>query len=434
MMSFNPDSPSQLATLLFGGIIKEEVVEPVLKEDGTPFLYKSGPRQGQIKTHKKIKEKHIKGLGLVSQKQTESGNPSTDDEVLNSIVNTMNLDANYTTYTDRQIDAYKICKHLIKIRELGKLINTYYTSVEELIYDSNSCVHPHFSHVSTDTGRLSCSKPNVQNQPATTRLVHQHFTSRYKEDGRIVSADYSGLEVRIEAQLSGDEGYIKDINNEVDIHTKNLALKKRVSYEEAVSKVETGEWEYERKMVKPFTFVMQYGGGVGAVARKSGMQGKEVKDLLEARKKAFPRLYLYYDYLADLVKKQGWYRDPWGRRYLFKKYEAPAWRKRQGVTEDYSPTEVKNYRTQGFATATIAPIMIGRFWRERALFNRDKYLMINTVHDSLMLDCRVKYEQNAKKDLLLLQECGNISNEYFSYKFNVNIKVDISEGESWAEC
>ena len=131
---------------------------------------------------------------------------------------------------------------------------------------------------------------------------------------------------------------------------------------------------------------------------------------------------------------QGYYQDPWGRRYKFNKYPCPAWLQRKGVTEDYSHTEVQNFMVQGFATGSIVLGMLGLFWRQKALHNRDKYLLINTIHDSVMLDCRKEYTEDAKKDLLILENVAIISEQVFNYKFLVPIKVDTKTGENWFNC
>jgi DNA polymerase I-like protein with 3'-5' exonuclease and polymerase domains len=246
----------------------------------------------------------------------------------------------------------------------------------------------------------------------------------------ICQADYASLEVRVEAQLSGDLQYITDVQNNVDFHTKHLALKRRVEYSVASEKVESGEWKDERRKVKAFTFGLQYGAGDKTVSKNSGMTEEEVKDLRKERVREYPRLHLYYDWLYDTVQKQGYYVDPFGVRYCFKKYPPKFYWQKE---DQYSPTEIQNYRTQGAATGVINLIMLGIFWRRKGLLSREKYVMVNTVHDSLVLDVREEYLEDAKNDLKILENVQEMCDS-FQYQLKVDFPIDTQWGKSWADC
>jgi DNA polymerase I-like protein with 3'-5' exonuclease and polymerase domains len=430
MIKFNPNSPTHVSALLFGGFLPIEATMPLLDiDDETPLLFKTGLNKGQIKTHKVKTVKEIKGLGLKPLKEWETkrkGIYSTKEEVLQLIAS--NKDSS-------NIDALKICELMLKIREIEKQIQTYYTGIEELIYDYDTCIHPSFNHVATDTGRLSCTKPNVQNVPTTYSLIKQHFVSRFNE-GQIVSADYSQLEIRIQAQLCRDNNYILDVVNGIDFHCKRVALKENRSYETIMGEVNNGLTTTiaARSAAKSFSFARAYGAGKVSIAKKTGLTENEVQTLIENEDLAYPQLKLFNDINIKIVNKQGWYKDPWGKRYTFKKYKAPAWLAKRNINENYSPTEIKNYIVQGFATGSIVPVMVGKFWREKALLNRDKYLLINTIHDSVLLDCKLEFIENAKKDLLILEEVGILSKQVFDYEFKVPIKIDIKIGNTWFNC
>ncbi len=171
MISFNINSLDHLSCLLFGGELKDTQIEPVFDETNTPVLIKSGPNKGQIKTHKvEIKKKIVgllEGQGLnYSKSLKKEGFYCTDEIVLKQIVQ-----------QTESLQASKIAQLLLEIRGLEKKISTYYIATEELVYDVDSCVHPQFNHTATDTGRLSCKAPNVQNQPNNEIL--RHFASRF---------------------------------------------------------------------------------------------------------------------------------------------------------------------------------------------------------------------------------------------------------------
>lgn len=457
MVEFNPSSSAHISLLLFGGKIKDSRIEPVLGEDGEPCIIKSGKNKGQVKTHKVLFERKVKGLGLEPKKAwktAKDGVYSTKEEVLSEINN-----ADFDVCCPNADEAIKIASCMLKIRELTKQIQTYYTGVEELIYAFDSCVHASFQHVSTDTSRLSCNKPNIQNVPTGYSNIKQHFCSRF-ENGRIVSADYSQLEIRIQAQLCQDQSFINDILCGIDFHIKRVALKEGRAYEEIKAEVDAGNSDtiHARSSAKAFSFARAYGAGTKKISQQTGLTEEEVQTLIENEDKAYPRLKLFNDWNLEVVNRQGWYKDPFGRRYAFKKYPSKVYWKKE---ESYSPTEVKNYLIQGFATGTIVPIMIGKFWRDKAIHNRhircehphkfivrpmqwcsrcndtgfyDKYLMINTVHDSLMLDVMPEYVENARKDLTILEDVGKLALQVFNYQFNVPIKIDLAEGETWYEC
>lgn len=436
LVAFNSNSPQHLSLLLFGGFLPVEEVQ----DQG---FYKNG----KPKTKKVKVLKNIQGLGLKPLKEWKTkkeGIYSTDDTTLNLISKQKNH------------KAAEIASLMLEIRALEKLIGTYYESTETHLYP-DGYVHPQFNHVSTSTGRLSCKAPNVQNQPQHTQIVNEHFISRFTE-GQLISADYTGLEVRVEAQLSQDVQYISDIINGIDFHIKNLSLKENLQYEETIELVKNHpEWAKKRSQIKGFTFAQQYGAGNKKIAEQTGFTEHEVQKIRDERKIAFPRLHLYYDWLKSEVNKNGYYSDPWGRIYKFKKYPPRFnWQKQ----ESYSPTEIQNWRSQGFATATVVLSMIGKFWREKAIYsknldckdcdilgisgifnctncygtgNYNKYLMINTIHDSVMLDCRKEFIDQAKQDLTILTEVAKISKEKFDYNWIVPIEIEIKTGERWSD-
>lgn len=456
MISFNIQSPNHLSFLFFGGSVLEEV-----------RLENGNTKAGKLK-YKNVKvQRDIKGLGLfpLPEWKNKKGLYATNEGVLKILSS-----PNYEASNNNEIGS-KIVALLLEIRRLNKLISTYYKGILESIYDTDNCIHANFSHVFTPTGRLNCSKPNIQNQSKPPELVTKHFTSRFGKEGILIAADYAQIDVRAEAEQCQDPNYIKDILNKVDTHTKNLALKERVSYEEACSKVEQGEWKEYRSKAKGFTFAQQYLAGVKTTVKASGMSEDEVKALIEARKEEFPKLYEWHKKNKEEIERTGQLKSITGRIYKFNKYPSPKWLvDRGGPREQYSINDMSNYPTQGLATGDIALIMIGKFWREKALHNRvykicdnimckgqgffdnghgridcfgckgkgykveASYLMINTVHDNLILDSRFENSEQAKKDLNILTDWVNVCYTNFKYIWVVPIEISVSIGESWFDC
>lgn len=419
MIEFNPNSPQHLSALLFGATLQSEESEPVLNEDGNFYLYKSGEKQGQIKYQKVMKEVRFEGLGLKPLKEwktKKAGVYQVGESTLELIAQQPGIAAD-------------ICKLILEIRGLKKQISTYYDSTLDFI-DENGFVHAQFSHCATGTARLGCSKPNIQNQPdQVSSKVKQHFQTRYGTKGALISADYSQLEIIVQAQLSGDKQFIQDVIDGVDFHVKRLALQEGLEYSEVKQKVDSEDaWKNKRKQVKGFSFARAYGAGVAKIASQTGMEEDAITDLIAAEALEYPRLTMWCEWNKEQVHKQGYYTGFTGRRYNFKKYPPKFhWQKQ----DSYSPTEIKNYIIQGSATADIVLIMLGKFWREKALHNRDKYVIINTIHDSVMLDCRKEFVDQANKDLKTLERVQLMCYNYFNYDWIVPIKVDIALGTSW---
>jgi DNA polymerase I-like protein with 3'-5' exonuclease and polymerase domains len=426
MIEFNSDSPQMISLLLFGGSIK-------VKERVYNGIIKTGKNKGAVKYKIEEIDKQIEGLGLNALQDWTTKKPGiyqTNEEVL-KLIATGNVTHLYE-YEKPEIikDAQAICSILLKIRELNKQIGTYYESTEELIQDNDSCVHANFSQVHLPTGRLGCRIPNTQNQPKPPSKTTEHFVSRY-EKGMIIAADYKSLEPRVEAELCQDSNLIRDVNNEIDMHNKHLSLAEHKEYEEVTELVNNNsEWKKKRSRIKPFTFANQYLAGLNTIVRNSGLLKEEVESIIQARQDEYPALYRWHENNDREVQAKGYYKNMLGQMFYFTKYPPKySWQK----NSEYSRNEISNYRTQGTAW-TIAAAMIGKFWREKALHNRDKYVMINTIHDNLMLDCKEEYLEQAKEDLKVLEQWKDVCYVDFDYDWTVDIKIDISYGKSWYEC
>ena len=433
MIEFNPESNLQLSLLLFGGTIKEDAIEPSCDAQGAPIIFKTGARAGQIKTRRVEVHRVIKGLGLRPLKEWETkraGIYSTDDEVLTLLAK------------KKGSDGGRIAELMLTIRNINKQLSTYFDNVEKLIYP-DGCIHPSFTHVQTDTSRLSSRNPNVQNVPKSFESnVKQHFTSRYP-GGKIIECDFSQLEIVVQAQLCQDKKYIQDILNKVDFHVKRLATQENLPYEKVLHKVKVEKdpiWIEKRSKIKQFSFARAYGAGPNKIADQTGMSVEEVKDLIKNEDIEYPQLKRYNDMLEEFVKYTakggdlGYYCSPTSRRYYFKSEPAPEWMQKKGIYTSFRPTQIKNYMVQGTATGDIVLIMLGKFFRE-AIKHRDKFLLINTVHDSIILDCREEYVDFACQ---LLQEVLSSTKDAMKKEFNIDwvvpIEFETKVGESWYEC
>jgi DNA polymerase-1 len=424
MIDFNPSSTKHLSTLLFGGEVK--YVEKI--PNG---IFKSGERKGEIKYKNEDKIKKFNGLVKpLKEWKSEAGNISTGDTVLQILAKRQDKDAG------------KIAKILLEIRKLEKELNTYYNAIGELIYDFDSTVKGQLCHCGydkgsefgggTSTGRLSSRHPNLQNFPrAADSQVREFFSSRYGDNGIIIECDYKQLEVVVFAFLTQDVQLIEDINNGIDIH-RILASRLYRTPEALI----TNE---QRQQTKFSTFHVIYGGGYKSLAKRENIDEEIAKKFIDIFYERYPQAKLWQDNLVrqvnntrDFDKKLAYFQSVTGRIYYFPLMDQPY---KNGNNEIWVyPPNIKNYPVQGLATADIVLIMLGKLWRQ-AIENRDKFLLINTVHDSVVIDCKKEFLDftcNLVKNEL---ELGyEILKNLFNIDFNVPLKIDIKTGKDWRKC
>lgn len=154
-MFLNLGSAQQLSLVLFGGIIKKEQDIPIINELGQQILFKTGSKRGKVKTKKQKIDIKIKGMGVKPLREWETkknGIYQTNDKILKLLSKKENTDAGM------------LAKIMLEIRELEKMVGTYYEGFENKIH-KDGLLHGNINHVSTDTGRTSSNKPNIQNIP-----------------------------------------------------------------------------------------------------------------------------------------------------------------------------------------------------------------------------------------------------------------------------
>ncbi len=439
--TFNSNSPAQLSKLFFGGTIKEVIDQPILNELGCEERVKTGINRGKVKTKKATILIEYKGLGLKPQKDWKGLNDgiySTKDAVLRII----------STRADH--DAGKIAGLMLAIRSLEKEISTYYVATKELIYP-NGVVHGELSHCGyekedgnygggTGTGRLSSRNPNLQNQPRTGD-VKKHFTSRFGDDGIMVECDWRQLEVSVFGFLTQDPQLLMDLQEGIDIHRVLGASVYGCSPEEVTKE--------QRQDIKPGTFLCIYGGSATKFSKDFNVSIEFAKKFIESFYGRYPVAKIWQDNLVRKVaatkqlngkittqgqpQHSGYLDSVTGRRYWFNTTDSPDFLKEKGLFTSFNPPEIKNYPVQGFATADFHLIAMGNLWR-KSLINRDKFLLVNTVHDSILLDVKKEYLDFTctfvKNELYYIKD---IFKNRFNIDINVPIDIEFKVGKSWGE-
>lgn len=431
-VEFNFDSKDHLSALIYGGIIKHKTREVVYDEEGQAVRFKTGDKAGQEKSRNT--ENQIKLGGYIcptgGQETKKDGVFSVDES---SLCNISKSRTNSGFIRD-------LITKLLEYRRLSKLFNTYYEAINDLRMPHDSCIHHQLSHVTTLTGRLSGRNPNQQNIPGAEKSgVKKMFTSRFGDDGVIMEFDYSQLEVVGLAFLAQDKTLIEEIKSGVDMHLENAALLFNKPKEEVTKN--------ERKLTKRFTFGLTYGQQAFGMADANDVSKDVAQEFIDKFYEKYHGVRRYHEELAQEIKfnrvatkellahgiqkGKSVYQSCTGRKYIFWESMRTNY---YGTKIGFSEPDIKNYPVQGLATGDIVPIMVGKVWR-RILSSVDtqRIKLINTIHDSLMLDVdnSVHKPGMGLAVVSILESVPQMMKEIFNVDFNVPVKVESSFGKSW---
>ena len=306
-----------------------------------------------------------------------------------------------------------------RYQALNKEIGTYYVRYDETkrqhvgmltcVTRDEHVVHHKLNHTNTVTSRLSSSDPNLQNAPRGDKSrVKAMFVSRFP-DGVVGELDYSQLEVVVQGLLTGDENLCRDLIAKVDFHCNRVSLKNSVSYDFALfhckdeDAPDHAKWKKERTKCKIFSFQRAYGAGATLIAEETGMDVDEVKQMIAAEDKEYPGVVEFNNVVeaecnatADPFRdaERGWrvfrrgtWQAPTGTIYSWRTWDAPSYLRQRGITDTFSPTELKNYPVQGTG-GEIVQMVLGYLWRWFVLNDNfeNRALLTNTVHDCVWVD------------------------------------------------
>ncbi|WP_374325915.1 DNA polymerase I [Azonexus sp.] len=313
---------------------------------GQPFNLASPKQLGEILFGK---------LGLPVKKKTASGGPSTDEEVLSELA----LD-------------YPLPKLLLEHRSLSKLKGTYTDKLPRMINPDTGRVHTHFSQASVVTGRLASSEPNLQNIPVRTdegRKIRTAFVAT--EGSSIVSADYSQIELRIMAHLSGDARLLDAFAHGEDVHRATAA---EIF---GVTPLEVGP--DQRRVAKSINFGLIYGMSAFGLARQLGLERSAAQTYIDRYFARYPGVARYMEEARATVREHGYVETVFGRRLWL-----PEIRSSNGNRRQAAERAAINAPMQGTAADLIKLAMIAvQGWLEQTA--RQSKLVLQ-VHDELVLE------------------------------------------------
>ena len=346
-----------------------------------------------IGSAKQLQEILFDRLGLTPLRKTPGGQPSTAEDVLEELS-----------------AEHELPRRVLEYRGLAKLKSTYTDKLPELA-DAHSRVHTSYHQAVAATGRLSSSDPNLQNIPIRTaegRRIRQAFIA--PEGYRLVAADYSQIELRIMAHLSGDEGLQSAFREDLDVHQATAAE----VFETALDEV-TPE---QRRSAKAINFGLIYGMSAFGLARQLGIERAAAQEYVETYFERYPGVKRYMDETRKQAREDGFVTTVLGRRLYL-----PEIRSRNNQRRQYAERSAINAPMQGTAADIIKLAMI-RVADWLAQDNVDARLIMQ-VHDELVFEvAEDDVEALAKALDALMGEAVELS---------VPLKVQAASGLNWDE-
>jgi DNA polymerase I len=307
---------------------------------------------------------------------------------------------------------HPIVERLLEYRQLTKLKSTYVDALPSLINPATGRVHTSFNQTVAATGRLSSSDPNLQNIPIRTEIGRAIRKAFIPVDAktRILSADYSQIELRIMAHISGDEALVAAFANDEDIHASTAARVFGVPLQDVTREM--------RRKAKEVNFGIMYGIGPFGLANRLDISQAESRDIITRYFERFPRVKEYISTTIAGCRTNGYVSTLLGRRrYL------PDINSKNQTIRNNAERQAINMPIQGTAADMIKLAMIGVFReiRKRKLKSR----MILQVHDELVLEVPAS-EPDSTRDVVVQQMTGALP-------LKVPVKVDVGIGMNWLE-
>jgi len=327
-------------------------------------------------------------------KKTKTGQYATSEDVLQKLSS-----------------KHEIIKHILEYRTYQKLKSTYVDALPSQIDKEDNRVHTNFSQTTAATGRLASVNPNLQNIPIRTLRGQQIRGAFVSGEGKkIISADYSQIELRLIAEISGEDNMIKAFQDGEDIHASTAAKLFKIPLEE-VSKT-------QRSQAKTVNFGIIYGQGAFALAEQTGLSRTEAKQMIEAYFETYPKLKEYMAEQVNKARQLGFVETILGRKRHLKDINSNNF-----VVRGHAERNAVNAPVQGSAADVVklAMIKIDREIMEQQL----KTKMLLQVHDELIFESPADEIEAASK--LIKTEMEN------ALKTQVPLLVEIGVGDNWLE-
>ena len=354
--------------------------------------YELADGEFNLASPKQIQEILYDKMALPVLKKTPKGAPSTAEDVLQELA----LE-------------HELPRLILEHRSLGKLKSTYTDKLPTMINARTGRVHTSYHQAVTATGRLSSSDPNLQNIPirsAEGRRIREAFIAAPGK--QIVAADYSQIELRIMAHLSGDEMLVHAFNNNLDVHRATAAEIFDLPLEEVADE--------QRRHAKAVNFGLIYGMSAFGLAKQINVERKQAQSYIDQYFERYPGVKNYMESTREYARDNGFVETVFGRRLYLPDINAKNHNMRQ-----YAERTAINAPMQGTAADII----------KRAMISVDEYLqgqtdtkMIMQVHDELVFEVAEQSLATVSNDIAeIMQTVANL---------RVPLIVDVGQGKNWA--
>lgn len=354
-------------------------------------IYRKAEGEFNINSPKQLGQVLFERLKLPVIKRTKTG-PSTDEEVLRLLA-----------------QHHDLPRQLLEYRELAKLKSTYVEALPRMIHPESGRIHASFNQTVTATGRLSSSDPNLQNIPIRTELgrrIRRGFVPS-RPEGFLVAADYSQIELRILAHLSGDEALLTAFRRGEDIH-----------------QLTASEMGTERAIAKTINFGIIYGMSPFGLAKELGLEFGQAEEFITRYFKRYPGVKTYLTESLELSRRRGYCLTLLQRRRTLPELSA-----QESTVRQFAERMAVNAPVQGSAADLIkvAMIAVDQLLQERRLESR----MVCQVHDELIFD--VPKRELSEVESLVRQVMENPSVAGRPIALKVPIVVQVRHGRNWYE-
>ena len=365
------------------GLKIEQLVEEIYIESGEEFKISSPKQLGYILFEK---------LGIKGEKKNKSGVYSTDAEVLELL----------------SLRGINIAKLILEYREYEKLRSTYVEPLMQLAV--NNKIHTTYNQTGTATGRLSSQNPNLQNIPTRTEegtKIRKGF--RASKGKKLISFDYSQIELRVLAEISGDPHLIEAYKNDLDLHELTARKIFAINKDEEVTK-------YQRNIAKVINFSVLYGKTPYGLSKELKIPVSDAKDYIDTYFREYPKVRILLDEIIEKCRENEYVETIFGtKRYVHSINSGNL-----NIREQANRMAV-NTVIQGSAAVIIKKVM-KRIYDELC---NDKLKMLLQVHDELIFEVDENYIDIVDKIIDIME--NTIKFEKIKLKVNYNI------GENWGD-
>ena len=365
---------------------KEKTVREIA---GEPALNVSSPKQIGDVIYEKLRLDPL-------AKKPKKGNWPTDEETLSALA-----------------DRSPIIDAILDYRGLRKLLSTYIEPLGGYVDPRDGRVHTTFNQALTSTGRLSSSNPNLQNIPVRTeqgREIRRAFVPALPEEQVMMSADYSQIELRVMAHLSGDEHLLNAFRQGEDVHAATASKIFGVRLEDVTPE--------QRRVAKTANFGIMYGISAFGLSQRLRTSRKDAKELIDGYFTKFPAIRSFIDKILQDARRDGYTSTVFGRRRYIPEINSP-----NANIRAFAERNAVNAPIQGTAAdiIKIAMTRVERRLRGEGLNAR----MVLQIHDEILLEVPVA-EIDKTRELLLAEMQG-------AARLNVPLTVECNYGKTWLE-